>query len=72
MNVSPAPDIVVRIFMVFQGVQPADVGYWPEAQARVQKDVTHWRKIVGLLEDDQLQDKSLFRVLEWGGMEVLI
>ena len=72
MTVSPVPDVVVRIFMLFQGVQPADVGYWSEAQARVQKDVSHWRKVVGLpqAQVDQLRDQSLFRVLEWGGMEV--
>ncbi|TCD66901.1 hypothetical protein EIP91_000740 [Steccherinum ochraceum] len=70
MVVSPAPDVVVRVFMIFQGVSPDEVGFWSAAQARAGDDVAHWRRVVGLTAEDQLQDKSLSRVLEWGGMEV--
>lgn len=71
MNISPSPDVVVRVFMIYKGLQAVHVPAWSEAQARVAEDVERWRSIVGLPEDDLLQDKSLFRVLEWGGMEVL-
>lgn len=72
MTVSPPPNVIVRVFMIFKGVKSDDVSAWPSAQARVQDDVARWGQVVGLPEDDQLQDKSLFRVLEWGGMEVLL
>ncbi|TCD66903.1 hypothetical protein EIP91_000742 [Steccherinum ochraceum] len=71
LTVSPAPDVVVRVFMIFQGVSPDEVGSWSAAQARAGDDVALWRRVVGLAAEDQLQDKSLSRVLEWGGMEVL-
>ncbi|THH28598.1 hypothetical protein EUX98_g5600 [Antrodiella citrinella] len=71
MTVEPSPDVIVRVFMIFKGVLVEGVGSWPLASARVQKDVSHWRKVVGLSEVDQLHDRSLFRVLEWGGMEIL-
>lgn len=70
MDVSPSPDVVVRIFMIFQGVLPDDIDAWPNARMRVQEDVKRWREVVGLPQEDRLQDKSLLRVLEWGGMEV--
>lgn len=70
MTISPSPDIIVRVFMIFKGVKADELHAWTEARDRVQETVGRWRAVVGLPDDDQLQDKSLFRVLEWGGMEV--
>jgi len=28
MRVSPAPDVVTRIFMLFRGVDPGDLDHW--------------------------------------------
>ncbi|KAH8103028.1 hypothetical protein BXZ70DRAFT_927741 [Cristinia sonorae] len=72
MDVSPLPDVVVRVFMVFKGVVKEEVNLWSKARARVQEDPRRWRAIVGLDEKDKLQDESLFRVLEWGGMEIIV
>lgn len=72
---SPTPDVVVRCFMVFRGVDSNDdsTGFaeWDVAAARVKEDPTLWRAVVGMPgEKGVMADESLFRVLEWGGMEV--
>lgn len=56
--------------MLFKGVQEEGLGRWPEALARVAQDVSMWREIVGI-DAERALDSKLFRVLEWGGMEVL-
>ncbi|CAE6470268.1 unnamed protein product [Rhizoctonia solani] len=69
LDVSPAPQVVTRVFMLFQGVEESQVMLWNEAAEMASKDVRVWKDIVGV-DIAQVQDKSLFRVLEWGGMEV--
>ncbi|CAE6418884.1 unnamed protein product [Rhizoctonia solani] len=69
LNITPAPEVVTRVFMLFGGIEESQIGYWDEAVAMARKDVTVWRVIVGI-DISKVQDKSLFRVLEWGGMEV--
>jgi len=71
MRVSPAPDVVARVFMLFRGVAPGDVGLWEQAAARVtaENGATFWTNVVGI-DSARASDPSLFRVLEWGGMEV--
>ena len=64
LDVSPAPDVVTRVFMLFRGIAEEDVGEWKDARARVD-----WVDVVGV--SPAAQDRSLFRVLEWGAMEVL-
>jgi hypothetical protein len=45
MRVSPAPDIVTRVFMVHRGVAPGDFGgFWSQAAARA----TFWANVVGI------------------------
>jgi len=34
MRVSPAPDVVTRIFMLFRGVAPGKLDLWKQAAAR--------------------------------------
>ncbi|CUA71001.1 hypothetical protein RSOLAG22IIIB_09288 [Rhizoctonia solani] len=69
LNISPAPQVVSRVFMLFRGVEESRIGLWNDAVDMAQKDVSMWRDIVGV-DVDRVHDKSLFRVLEWGGMEV--
>jgi hypothetical protein len=71
MRISPAPDIVTRVFMLFRGVRADDVGFWDAAAARATAGdgATFWTKVVGV-DPVRASDRTLFRVLEWGGMEV--
>ena len=67
--ITPTPDIVTRVFMVFRGVED-DIREWTYAIERAEVDVTFWRDVVGV-DAQAAQDASLFRMLEWGGMEVI-
>lgn len=67
MDVTPAPDVTARIFMLFKGLSEDEVqAQWTPAVS-APKD---WRSVVGV-DERSLADDSLFRVVEWGGMEVL-
>ncbi|KAJ6546899.1 hypothetical protein B0H19DRAFT_954458 [Mycena capillaripes] len=68
LSVDPEPDVVARIFMVFTGVADKDRSQWGSADLRAQ-DVTYWKDVVGV-EEMRMKDKRLFRILEWGGMEI--
>ena len=69
MNVSPAPDVVTRVFMLFSGVEDANLDEWANAKARADEDVSFWTKVVGV-DVEKASDATLYRVLEWGGMEI--
>ena len=71
MRVSPAPDVVTRVFMLFRGVAADDLGLWEQAAARATAEdgATFWPWVVGV-DLVRASDRGLFRVLEWGGMEV--
>ena len=71
MHVSPTPDIVTRVFMLFRGVSQDDVTLWSPAAARAAAEdgATFWANVVGV-DAGRASDRALFRVLEWGGMEV--
>jgi hypothetical protein len=71
MRVSPMPDVVTRVFMLFRGVAKEDSGLWNQAAARATAEdgATFWTQIVGI-DAERASDRGLFRVLEWGGMEV--
>jgi hypothetical protein len=71
MHISPTPDVVNRVFMLFRGVRPDDVGLWAPAAARAAAEdgATFWSNVVGV-DATRTSDRTLFRVLEWGGMEV--
>ncbi|KAI5887724.1 uncharacterized protein SCHCODRAFT_02638820 [Schizophyllum commune H4-8] len=70
LDVTPAPDVVTRVFMLFKGVAAAELNAWPAAQLRAKEPVRRWQDVVGV-ELAKTLDTSLFRVIEWGGMEVL-
>lgn len=66
LEISPqVPDIISRIFMLFSGINDDQMG-WENRRENVEE--FDWVKIVGIKEE--AWDSSLFRVLEWGGMEV--
>ena len=71
MRISPMPDVVTRIFMLFRGVRPDDVGHWEPAATRATAEdgASFWSDVVGV-DTVRASDRTLFRVLEWGGMEV--
>ncbi|PIL28582.1 hypothetical protein GSI_08623 [Ganoderma sinense ZZ0214-1] len=67
LGVEPAPDVVTRVFMRGISADDAEGPAWSAARARVRE--VDWVKVVGV--EDGAWDESRFRVLEWGGMEVL-
>ncbi|KAH8986746.1 hypothetical protein EDB92DRAFT_1801755 [Lactarius akahatsu] len=70
MRIVPAPDVVTRVFMLFRGVPVGDLGLWEAASARAHADGARlWADVVGV-DAVRAADSGLFRVLEWGGMEV--
>ncbi|KAH6906336.1 hypothetical protein BKA70DRAFT_1563678 [Coprinopsis sp. MPI-PUGE-AT-0042] len=69
LNVQPKPDVVARIFMLFQGIQDADLEDWHESSQRAGEPVEAWADVVGI-DKTRVLDPSSFRVIEWGGMEI--
>ncbi|CAE6412651.1 unnamed protein product [Rhizoctonia solani] len=69
LTITPAPELTTRVFMLFMGIEQSQIALWDEAVVMASRDVTVWRDIVGV-DISKVHDKSLFRVLEWGGMEV--
>jgi hypothetical protein len=57
--------------MLFKGVSKERLADWSDAQIQAKKDVTWWADVVGV-DLARASNTALFRVLEWGGMEVLI
>ncbi|KAG1733683.1 hypothetical protein EDD22DRAFT_973743 [Suillus occidentalis] len=71
LSISPQPDVVTRICMLFQGIRKEHLGDWADAQMQAEKDVGGWVDVVGV-DPARAGDATLFRVLEWGGMELLV
>jgi len=70
LRIVPAPDVVTRVFMLFYGVAVGDLGLWEAAITRADgADGKFWADVVGV-DATRAADSGLFRVLEWGGMEV--
>ncbi|KDR73262.1 hypothetical protein GALMADRAFT_251857 [Galerina marginata CBS 339.88] len=70
LNVSPSPDVINRIFVLFQGVKESDLKDWPTALERGRSEDVSWcRDMIGG-EFERASDGTLFRVLELGGMEI--
>ncbi|KAH9934085.1 ubiquitin-domain-containing protein [Epithele typhae] len=71
LRVEPAPDVVTRVFMLFRGVSEAEAeaGEWAAARARAVDGGVDWAEVVGVRPE--ATDAGVFRVLEWGAMEVL-
>ncbi|KAG1769324.1 hypothetical protein EDD22DRAFT_817525 [Suillus occidentalis] len=71
LSISPQPDIVTRVFMLFRGIPKEHLAKWSKAQMQAEEDVAWWVDVVGV-DPARAGDATLFRVLEWGGMEVLV
>ncbi|KAH6904681.1 hypothetical protein BKA70DRAFT_1431978 [Coprinopsis sp. MPI-PUGE-AT-0042] len=69
LDVQPKPDIVARIFMLFQGIEDADLENWDGVVERAKEPVELWAEVIGI-DKARVLDHSAFRVIEWGGMEV--
>ncbi|KAG9051623.1 hypothetical protein FS837_000010 [Tulasnella sp. UAMH 9824] len=69
LDVSPKPDLVTRVFMIFQGINEDELARWSEAELRATQDAVFWQNIVGT-DPGKQGDRTMFTVLEWGGMEV--
>ncbi len=65
------PDVVTWVFMVFRNVESDELDRWEGARRRALEDVDFWRKVVGVEMRERQEDAALFRVLEWGGLEVV-
>jgi hypothetical protein len=57
--------------MLFKGIRKEHVENWANAQMQAEKDVCGWVDVVGV-DPARAGDATLFRVLEWGGMELLV
>ncbi|KDQ56417.1 hypothetical protein JAAARDRAFT_59294 [Jaapia argillacea MUCL 33604] len=67
LNITPKPDRVLRVFMLFKGVSGEDVGLWESGEGK-----WDWREVVGVNGGEEREGgEGLFRVVEWGGMEVV-
>ncbi|KLO11510.1 hypothetical protein SCHPADRAFT_905936 [Schizopora paradoxa] len=70
LSIEPKPDVVTRIFMIFQGISGNDEK-WTEARTHSDLNLEQrWRDAVGV-DSARALNTSLFRVLEWGGMEII-
>lgn len=67
LNITPTPDVVIRVFMLFQGVQTENLHFW---ESRMQIEDVNWKHVLNVSSPELMHDKDIFRVLEWGGMEV--
>lgn len=56
--------------MLFKGIDESETALWQKAVSKAHADVSMWREIVGV-DTSRATDTGLFRVLEWGGMEVV-
>ncbi|PBK61361.1 hypothetical protein ARMSODRAFT_847020, partial [Armillaria solidipes] len=69
LDVEPTPDVVIRVFMLFKRVCEDELNEWEGALSRASEDADLWKGIVGV-DTEGMENEKLFRVLEWGGMEV--
>ncbi|KAG1764754.1 hypothetical protein EDD22DRAFT_978984 [Suillus occidentalis] len=69
LRISPQPDVVTRVCMLFKGIRKEHLANWSNAQIQAEKDVGWWVDVVGV-DPVRAGDVTLFRVLEWGGTEV--
>lgn len=67
LDITPIPDVVTRVFMLFRGITSEEFAAWDQALNRTADD---WKSVVDAPVKGMC-DETLFRVLEWGGMEVV-
>ncbi|KAG1762000.1 hypothetical protein EDD22DRAFT_1050898 [Suillus occidentalis] len=69
LSLTPQPDVVTRVCMLFKGIREEHLANWSNAQMQAERDVGWWVDVVGV-DPVRAGDVTLFRVLEWGGTEV--
>ncbi|PBK61369.1 ubiquitin-domain-containing protein [Armillaria solidipes] len=69
LDVQPKPDVVTRVFMLFKRVCDDELDEWEGSLSRASENVEFWKDVVDV-DCDGMKNDALFRVLEWGGMEV--
>lgn len=67
LDISPTPAAVTRVFMLFRGLLDEDARTWRAASMSADNP-SYWKRVVGV--QDCAADETLYRALEWGGMEV--
>lgn len=71
MEITPTPDLKIRIFMIFKGLSDN----WPTTSEQnpltgePDLDAGFWRSTIGVT-DVNTEDTTIFRVIEWGGAEL--
>lgn len=71
LEVKPKPDVVLRVLMLFKVLKSGDLSPGSEWHAALKADEVNWRSVIGLNDNRKLDDATLLRVVEWGGIEVL-
>ena len=56
--------------MLFEKVNPDHLQAWSNPVKKAEEDVMFRSDVVGVADSAKQQDEGLFRVLEWGGMEI--
>lgn len=67
---NPKPDVLTRVFMIFQGVPVSELHRWDKVRVEKGESKFFWRDVAAVPSKERQSDASLFRVLEWGGMEI--
>ncbi|WWC88037.1 uncharacterized protein L201_002940 [Kwoniella dendrophila CBS 6074] len=66
LTIIPPPSVMLRIFVIFKGIPDSDLKDWENAGVLHAEMGLDWRDSVGWTPD--LQNESLFRVIEYGAM----
>ncbi|KZV74734.1 hypothetical protein PENSPDRAFT_749085 [Peniophora sp. CONT] len=69
LSISPAPDVMTRIVLLFRKVQESEVTQWPAARERYQLGPNYWKDVVGA--DERAGDATLYRAMEWRAVEIV-
>lgn len=48
LEVMPSPDVVTRVFMIFQGISDEDLSVWLITTAKACEDVAWWRNMISV------------------------
>ncbi|KDQ56412.1 hypothetical protein JAAARDRAFT_195056 [Jaapia argillacea MUCL 33604] len=73
LRITPEPDVVRRVFMLFRGEDDENVeeGRWQQSVTRGREESRFWKEVVDTEEKVMDNGENPFTVLEWGGMQVI-
>lgn len=63
LAISPPPDIVTRVVVLYDDVSEHDLGSWTSARERAKAGPDYWKAVAGF--DERARDANLYRALEW-------